>query len=217
MKRSMIVGVVLALAVASFAAPATAKKKKAKPVATTLFLHGNAPVGDGVEVASNVVDGTVMTMDTTEPTQPVPSSMSYSAPVGNPECTGNPFFPSWEGKLTGKVVGDVKLIAHLGSAPGTAIARLWTDVPFASCTSETAGVDAFVEPVAEVEVEVPAGHSELEIVFEDINVKVAANMIVELHQTSLANQGRIFYDSPDFASHLEFGCVPASGKTCATS
>jgi len=216
MKRSMVLVVAFALIFSSLAAPATAKKKKAKPVATTFFLHGNAPVGDLVELGSNVAEGTVMTMDATEPTQPVPSSMGYSPPWGNAQCVGNPLFPSWEGKLAGKVVGDVKFMANFAGPPGTAIARIWTDVPFSSCTSELAGVDAYVEPLAEVEVEVPAGQNEVEILFENINVKVAANMIVEIHNVQPTNLGRVLYDSPSFASRLEFDCIPASGKACVT-
>ena len=215
MKKALVLALTVGLVAGAMSVPAVAKKK-AKPVATTFFLHGNMPVGDGLETASNLTDGTIMRMDGNEPTEAYPKSMSYSLPVGNAACTGNPLFPSWEGRLAGKIVGDVKFMANFASAPGTAIARIWTDVPFSSCTSGTAGTEAFVDPLAEVEVEVPPGQNEVEIVFEDINVKVLSNMIVELHQSAPTSQGRVLYDSPDFASRVEFRCVPASGKSCLT-
>lgn len=215
MKKIFIVGLAVGVAASGLMAPASAAKKKKKPVATTLYMHGNGPVGEGFEFAIYVTEGRPMTMDATEPAAGPPKSMSYSFERGNPDCTGNSLFPSWEGKLTGTIVGDVKLQANFLAAPSTVIARLWNDVPFASCTSPAAGTDAFVAPVAEVQAEVPAGQNEVEIVFEDLNVKVLGNIIVELHQTNPTNQGRVLYDSSDFPTRLEFSCIPASGSACA--
>ena len=215
MKKALVLALTVGLVAGAMSVPAVAKKK-AKPAATTFFLHGNMPVGDGLETASNLTDQTIMRMDGNEPTEAYPKSMSYSSPAGNSQCTGNPLFPSWEGRMAGKIVGDVTFKANFVGGPGTAIARLWTDVPFASCTSSAAGTDAFVDPLSEVQVEVPPGQNEVEIVFENVNVKVISNMIVELHQSTPTNQGRVLYDSPDFASRLEFRCVPASGKSCVT-
>ena len=219
MKKTVVLALVLGLIAASLSAPAVAgkKKKKKKPVETTLHLHGNAPLGDMAEFAVFAAEGTKMVMDATDPSDPAPKSFSYSFPAGNAECTGNPLFPSWEGSgITGKIVGDVKLIGHFLSPGTTATARLWVDVPFSSCTSSNTGATAFVEPTSSVDVEVPAGHNEVEIVFENVNIPITFNMIVELHQTSPAEPGRILYDSPDFDSRVVFSCVPAKGKSCTS-
>lgn len=215
MRRAILVALIGGLIAGSLAGPAVAKRKaNAKPVETTLYLHGNMPVGDGLEVASNLTDSTTMRMDAIAPTGPYPKSMTYSLPVGNAQCTGNPFFPSWQGSLAGRVTGDVSLFANFVSAPGQVIARIWIDVPFSSCTSSATGAAAFVDPLGEVVVDVPPGQNEIEIVFENINVSAISNMIVELHQSAPTNQGRVLYDSPDFASRLVFDCIPASGKSC---
>lgn len=213
MKKLIIVGAVIGLVASGLALPAAAKK--AKPVPTTLYFHGNTPIGEYTEFISGVAESTHMKMDSTEPTGPAPKSFAYSIPVGNEQCVGNTLFPSWEGTLNGTIVGDVKLIGNFLSAPGSATARLWVDVPFQSCTSSTAGTDAFVEPLASVDFTVPPGSNEVEVVFEDLKVPAVANIIVEIHQTTPTSQGRIVYDAPDFASRLEFSCIPAKGaKSC---
>lgn len=215
MRRIVVVMVVAALVAGAFTTVADAAKKT-KPVVTKLYAHGNYPIGDWMEFVGSISDDTHMMMDAQEPEGGAPKSMSFSLPVGNPECTGNPLFPSWEGQVTGTILNKVTLHGHFASAPATAIARLWVDIPFSSCTSETAGVDNFKPPVAEVEVEVPAGHSELEIVFDGLGkLKVKSNMILELHQNGAANQGRVLYDSADLATHVMFKCIPTAGKACA--
>ncbi|MFN2389762.1 MAG: hypothetical protein ABR575_09200 [Actinomycetota bacterium] len=218
MKKALVITLAMCLGASALLAPAASakkKKKKAKPVETTLYLHGQTPIGDGAETATYLTNGTYMTMDTTEPAAGPPKSMSYSLPVGNPDCTGNSLFPSWEGKVAGRIVGDLTWHVHTVAAPSTVTARVWVDVPFSSCTSDAAMVDAFVEPVAEAQVTVPPGSNEVEIVFEGLKLPVVNNIIVELHTNSPTSQGRVLYDSADFASHLEFSCIPASGKSCA--
>ncbi|MDQ3957668.1 MAG: hypothetical protein M3273_05025, partial [Actinomycetota bacterium] len=116
MKRTAVVIVGLGLLTSALVAPATAKKA-AKPAATTLYLHGNYHVGDGAEFAGSLANSTHMMMDGTEPAAGAPKSMSYSTPIGNVECAGNPLFPSWDGKLAGKITSDVKIIGHFVS-PG---------------------------------------------------------------------------------------------------
>lgn len=216
MRRSLVIGLVIALAVGALALPAQAKK--AKPVSTTLYLHGTTPVGDYAEFANYANTMSAMPMDTTKPTSPYPKSMSFSVPVGNDQCTGNPLFPSWEGTgISGKIVGDVTLDAHFASPPSSATARVWVDTPFSSCTSSTAGTDAYVEPLQSVDFDVPAGSNEVKIVFKKLNVPVTANIVVEVLQTSPAKQGRILYDGSGFESNLTFNCIPASGTSCVGS
>jgi hypothetical protein len=214
MKKLVAVGLVVGLLGGAMVLPADAAKKKAKPVATTLYLHGNYPVGDGAELAGTL-QGTRMMMNPTAPTDPAPKSMSVWAP-GNDQCAGNPFYPSWEGMVSGTIKGDVKMIADFVSAPTQLTARIWIDTPFMACTSSNTGATDFQEPLQTVTVDIPPGQNEVEIVFEGINKKAVANMIVELHvlAESAPNQARVLYDSTDFQSRVEFSCIPASGTSC---
>lgn len=214
MKKLFAIGLVMGLLGTALAIPASAKK--AKPVKTTLYMHGDLPVADMAEWIEGATGGVHNTMDTTEPAAGPPKSHSYSLPIGNAECAGNELFPSWEGKVAGKIVGDLKLYANTLALPSTVIARVWVDVPFGACTSSTAGVSDFVDPIAEQEVEVPAGANEIEIVFKKLKVTAGYNMIVELHQNAPANQGRVLYDSSDYPTRVEFNCIPPKGaKTCS--
>jgi hypothetical protein len=203
------------LVAGSLVSPAAAARKP-KPVATTLYMHGTLHVADLTEWLSGAAGGTHRMMDATEPAAGAPKSQSFSFAAGNLECAGNELFPSWEGKIAGKLASDVTIKANFVSAPTTVTARVWIDVPFGSCTSSNTGSTDFQPPVAEVTVDVPPGSNEVEIVLEGLKGKKAKfSMIVQLHQTSPAGQGRILYDSADFASRVEFSCIPASGKSCA--
>lgn len=219
MRKLLVLMLAIGLIAGAIVSPAVAakkKKKKAKPVQTTLYAHGDLPVADLAEWIEGAAGGTHQKMDTTEPAGGPPKSHSYSLPIGNPECTGNELFPSWEGTVNGTIVGDLKLFANTLALPSTVTARVWVDVPFGSCTSGTAGVDDFVDPIAEQEVEVPAGANELEIVFKKLKVKANMNLIVELHTNDQSSQGRVLYDSSDYPTRVEFGCIPPKGaKACA--
>lgn len=215
MKKVLAIGLVMGLLGTALAVPASAGKKP-KPVKTTLYMHGDLPVGDMAEWIEGISGGAHNKMDTTEPASGPPKSHSYSLPIGNSQCTGNELFPSWEGQVAGTIVGDLKLYANTLALPSTVIARVWVDVPFGSCTSSTAGVSDFVDPLAEQEVQVPAGSNEIEIVFKKLKAVATYNMIIELHQNTPTNQGRVLYDSADFPTRVEFSCIPAKGsKTCS--
>lgn len=216
MKKLLTLALVLGLLSAAVGSPAVAAKKKAKPVETTLYAHGDLPVGDMAEWVEGISGGSHQMMDTTEPVSGPPKSHSYSLPIGNPQCTGNELFPSWEGIVNGTIVGDLKLYANTIALPSKVTARVWVDVPFGSCTSTAAGVDNFVEPIAEQEVDVPPGSNEVEIVFEKLKVTAKMNVIVELHTNMPTNQGRVLYDSSDFPTRVVFACIPPKGeKACA--
>lgn len=207
----------LALAALTGALVAPAAAKKAAPVATTLYMHGHMPVGDGLEFVNGVQNSTNMLMDATEPAAGAPKSMSFSLPVGNEDCAGNDLFPSWSGNVTGKLASDVKMTAHFAAAPSNITARIWLDVPFGSCTSTTAGTADYREPNSMVEVAIPAGHNEVVIDFPGLKgKKVGSMMVVELHTNSAGNQGRVLYDSSDMATRIEFTCVPAKGSASCT-
>jgi hypothetical protein len=196
------------------AAVAPAGAAKPKSVKTTLYMHGNNPVGES-EFATFLTDGTYMTMDTTEPASGGPKSQSYWFSA-NESCVGNPLYPSWEAKMAGLVTGDLKILTHTLGAPATLNVRVWKDVPFMSCTSSTAGTDAFVEPVLQQQVELAPGLNETEIVFKKVKLPVTFNLIVQIHTSALRSQGRILYDSAEFPTRVEFDCAPVKGsKTCA--
>ena len=221
MKRALTVVVALSLVGGLIAAPASAKKKKkkAKPVATTYYMHGPTTVGevDGANWFSNLgAAPSPFTMDETEPTDPVPDSMTFTNPALNDQCTGLPAaFPSFQGNLAGTIKGDATLTAHFASAPGTIKARIWADVPMFSCN------DAYIEPASEVDVELPSGQGEVEIVFPDLNLKAVTGISVEILAPSGTDWGgqvgRLLYDSPAALTRLEFNCIPASGKSCVPS
>lgn len=216
MKRIGIALLGLGVLAGLLVSPAAAGKPK--PVATTLYMHGHTPVGDGLEFVYGYQNGTNMKMDPVEPAAGPPKSMSFSLPVGNEACAGNDLFPSWSADVSGKLASDVTMKTHFAAAPSKVTARIWLDVPFGSCTSSTAGTSDFRDPIAEVEVDVPAGANEVEIVFPGLKGKtVVGIMVVELHTNSPSSQGRVLYDSADFPTRVEFSCIPASGTSCAAS
>ncbi|MFP5299325.1 MAG: hypothetical protein ACLGHL_10100 [Actinomycetota bacterium] len=217
MRKFVMVALVAALVGGLVAAPATAgkKKKKAKPVQTVLYFHGNAPFGeaDGVQWFADGTGTPPGTLTPDEPTDAQPKSQNFFSPALNDQCTGLPIaFPTFQGPVEGKIVGDVKMTAHFLSAPTTVTARLWTDVPVFTCN------DAYVQPASEVQVDVPAGNNEVEIVFEDLNLTSQAWMLVEIlvpSGTDYRGQvGRFLYDSTATPTRLEFNCIPASGGSC---
>jgi hypothetical protein len=208
-KKKMVVSIVaLGLVAGALSAPSIAKPKKAKPVATTLFLHGFSGSGE-VDGVDNLANGApVMQMNSTEPTEQFPRSMNFSGPVFNDKCTGLPLvFPTWVGDLSGTIVGDAKLSLHFLSAPGAIKARIWTDTPVFSCN------EAYIEPASEVIVDVPAGASTVDVVFEDLKLPATANVMVEI-LTRSPQPGRVLYDATGYESQLSFRCVPAAGKSC---
>ena len=208
MKRAAGIALVSGLISLSLLAPAGAGKPK--PVKTTLYLHGNAPIGEGAEAAVNIAESRQMTLDTTPPSDPYPKSYSFSNPAGNDQCSGNStFFPTWSGNLTGTIVGDVKWTAHFVSPPSQVIARIWTDTPISSCN------EAYVPPAQELTVDIPAGHNSVDIVFKKLKLKAAASIMVELLQRGSSKQGRVLYDGVGFESALTFDCIPQSGKSCS--
>ncbi len=220
-RRFVTLGVVLGLLVGVYMLPAQAKKKKkAKPVATTMFMHGPSPFGE-VDGAQWLADGngpvSPLTMDGVEPAAGPPKSMNYFSPALNDQCTGLPLaFPTFTGNLVGTIVGDAKMTLHFVSAPTTIKARIWADIgAFSACN------EAHIEPASEVDVEVPGGQGEVEVVFPDLKLTATQHIMIEILAPSSAEWGgkvgRLLYDSTDAASQITFGCVPASGKSCLPS
>lgn len=219
MKRTITLLLVAGLVAAMLGGTADAKKKKkkkAKPVATTLYLHGHTPSGD-VDGVTWLVDylanseNNPMIMDANEPSDGAPKSQNLHNPIFNTRCTGLPVgFPTWLGEVSGTIRGNATLTLHTAAAPTTTLtARLWADMlPFQACNDE------YVEPASEVTVDVPAGHSEIEIEFPDLDLKAHQYLMLEVLGGRSAEAARVFYDSTDMASELSFGCIPAKGKSC---
>ncbi|HVF53324.1 MAG TPA: hypothetical protein VNC78_06910 [Actinomycetota bacterium] len=217
MKRSLATVICTLMVLTCVASPALAAKKKkpaAKPVATTLYMHGNYPAGevDGVDWLANSVPP--MSMDTTPGSEPFPRSMTIFNPLLNDQCSGIPLaFPTWVGNITGTIVGDAKITAHFLSAPGTITARIWVDTPVMSCN------DAYIPPASEVDFALPSGQGSVEIVFPNLKLTAQANVMIEILSYSgtgyKGQVGRVLYDSASAETKLEFSCIPASGTSCA--
>jgi len=222
MRKAIAVALALGLLGGALVAPAQAgkkKKKKAKPVATTLFLHGEETIGE-VENYAFVSTGTYFSMDTEEPAGAEPKSKQLTNYVGGPNtnCTGNDFFPVWVGTLAGQVKGDVKVTFHTIATPGAQVdVRIWPDVSSQLCTNETLGVDDYPEPAGEVRVDLPAGPGSVEAVIEGVDFKATSVVMLQLTPAiETPFVGRALYDATSHLSKMEFQCIPAKGKkTCA--
>ena len=225
MKRFLVLLVTVGL-VASFQ-PAYAKKK-AKPVATKLFLHGATVVGENDSFT--LVNEAFLPMDKTEPAGAEPKSRWITNYLGGPntQCAGNNLFPVWSGALTGQIKGDVKLTLNTVGTPGDVVVRIWPDVGQGAsfCDSETTGSTAYVEPAGEVVVSLPPGAGSVEAIMENVTLTAVGSVIIQISPAvavdlpspggSVLNpfMSRILYDTANFASVLEFRCVPASGASC---
>lgn len=214
MKKLILLGLTMGLLVSSLGAPAGAAKKKAKPVAMTMFLHGTDASGE-----AEYPNGVFKKMDATEPTDATPKSMNATNyGVGpNTACSGNNLLPTWSGALAGTVKGDVKAFINTISAPATTLRfELFADGT-GGCDSSL-GSTGYVPPAAFATVDVAPGPAETEVLFEDVNFKSFANLVlmvsVEGTGSGGPGQSRLFYDSPEFASRLELSCTPTSGKSC---
>lgn len=233
MRKFMIAALALGLIAGAFSVPATAKKK-AKPQPLTFYFHGPLPAGeaDYAETTANglqsLPDG-FQIMDTTEPSDPAPDSMGITNYVtgANRSCNGNALFPTWEGKLTGRVTGDLKVYLNSLVIPTTSvIVDVFADTT-GGCTSTVSGSADYVDPVASVQASLSEYAGENEIVFKDVDFSVLSHIVIMVSPMQMtvagesrhdaASHGRILYDSADFDSRVEFSCAPTSGKSCVPS
>ena len=212
MKRFMSVLLMFGLLVGATSSVAVAKKK-AKPVKTTFYLHGAEPLGE-VDTANNF-GASYTKMDSTEPSDPAPKSRQLTVWRGSPwnDCAGNFLAPVWTGSLSGKIVGDIKVTLHSAGAPSTVAVQVWPDVMTQTCASNDLAEGGYPEPAGEVVVDLPAGAGEVEAVIEDVNFKALGGLMLMVLPEG-PGAARLLYDSPDFASRVEFHCIPTSGKSC---
>jgi hypothetical protein len=220
MKKTLVALMALGLAASLMGAPAVAKKK-AKPVATTLYFHGTQQAGEA-QMDETWLNNNWMTMDATEPAAGAPKSMFVTNYMRGPntDCNGNGLLPVWRGNLAGTVKGDVKLTLNTVATPAVQlVASLYPDAT-GQCASDGSNpalpAAEAPQPVAQETVDVAPGPGVTEIVFKGVNFKSAANMIVQLHVPNLSTPGqvRVLYDSADYATNVSFLCAPAAGKTC---
>ena len=216
MKKFFAITVVLALVVGAMTVPASAgkKKKKAAPVAVTMFLHGTETFGE-IDMVNNIgAGGTLLPMDPTEPT----GSPSKSFPIldliatPNEACSGSPLFPSWTGNLIGQVTGDVKVVFNTIASAGSVDVELFADAGPLACN------ETYIEPAAEVTVDLPPGSGTVEAVIKGVNFELLRNLVVMINPRNLdaPAAGRILYDSTTDASRIELVCTPAAGATACT-
>jgi len=221
-----VVGSVALLAAAL--TPGIAQAAKSKPVKTTLYLHGTTPIGESESFPA--VADTFLPMDATEPTGAEPKSKAITNGVGTPnyQCAGNTLFPVWTGQLVGRVKGDMTLTFHTVGSPGQVEVRVWPDVMSQMCTSEATGATDYVEPAGAVVVDLPPGQGSVEAVIKGVDFEAVAGLMVQISPIVVAdlpspagavlgpNFARVLYDTPDFASALEFTCIPAKGQKSCT-
>lgn len=230
MRKLLIGALTVGLVAGALVVPATAAKK-AKPQPMTFYFHGPFAAGeiDYVETTANtaqsIPDG-FQVMDTTEPSDPAPDSQALLNYVRGPNttCNGNALFPTWQGQVAGKISGDMKVYVNAIAGPATKVTvDVFADTT-GGCDSVT-GSTGYIEPVATAEVSLAPGPGETEVVFESVNFKTVSHMVVMVTPVSMppvqgqalldpASQGRVLYDSADYASRVEFMCTPTTGKSC---
>ena len=231
MRKFVIGALAVGLLAGALALPATAGKAKPQPV--TFYLHGPFASGelDYAETTANTLQGVpdgFQSMDTTEPADPAPDSMGLTNYVRGPNrsCSGNALFPTWQGKLIGKVSGDMKVYLNAIAGPATKVVVEVFPDSLGGCDSAT-GSTGYVPPVASAEATLVPGTGETEVVLEGVKFKSLSHLVIMVTPVGMdaagqpaldpASQGRLLYDSADFASRIEFSCTPTSGKSCIPS
>jgi hypothetical protein len=218
MKKAIVTALVLGLLAGALALPADAKKKvKAKPVATSLYLHGAQQVGEA-ELPDTWLSSAWMGMDATKPDGATPKSMFVTNYLAGPNtaCSGNGLVPTWKGALAGTVKGDLKLTLNTVGSPA---AKLQVDVfpdGTGGCESDL-GSTGFVPPAASTIVDVPPGPGVTEVTFPNVNFKSVGSLVIMLSIPGApANpyQVRVLYDGAGYESGLSFSCIPAAGTSC---
>lgn len=227
MKRFVVVGLVtaLVLSVTAAAVSAPTKKKagkKAKPVKTTLFMHGSEILG---EAESNQLDTAFLPMDATKPEASEPKSKQMLNYVGGPNtaCAGNTLFPVWSGALKGTVKGTMKVSIGAVATPAAVEVRVWPDVTSLLCDSGLAGTSEYPKPAATFEMTLLPGMNEATV--KGVKFKAQGSMMVQVTPVDISvgpdtvvspSFTRVLYDSTDFPTSISFKCKPPKGKkSCA--
>jgi hypothetical protein len=211
------IALAVTLVVVSLAADAGARKR-AKPVKTRLYLHGTSPAD---EMDYGALGDAYPTMDPRKPAGPPKSKQITNYLVGpNDQCAGNNLFPVWVGDVKGTVVGKMKLTFTAVSTPGKVDVRVRPDVASLLCTSDLAETNAYPKPAAEVTVDLPPGGGTVKAVTKRVRFRATRSLMVQITPATGPTGhldpfvARVVYDSPEFASSLQFKCIPARGRSC---
>jgi hypothetical protein len=219
LKAPATIALAATLVVATLVADAGAKKR-ARPVNTRLYLHGTNPAD---EIDYGPLANAYPIMDPKKPAAGAPKSKQITNYIVGPNdlCAGNNFFPVWIGNVKGTVVGKMKLTFTTVSTPGKVDVRVWPDVASALCTSELAETNAYPKPAAEVTVDLPPGGGTVKAVTKKVRFRATRSLMVQITPETGPTPdlldpfvARVFYDSPEFASSLQFKCIPARGRSC---
>lgn len=183
--------------------PAEAKKK-AKPVASTLYLEGTSTFGEEDQTGT----GAYLKLQNAEGSGEKSMGVFNAVASPNTKCAGNSLMPVFIGSVSGQITGDMKVSFNAMGTPGKVEVRVWPDVAAQACN------EAYIEPAAAVIVDLPAGEGLVEAVLEGVNLAPRSVMMVQITPVVGPPGGynRVFYGTPD--SKIEFSCIPASGKTC---
>lgn len=224
MRRSLILVLVLGLVASFMSVGAVAKKKKAKAVKTTLYFHGGSPIGESESMGA--VADVPLPMSPEKPSGAEPKSKQIVNGVVTPngQCANNNLFTNWSGQVSGTIKGDVKVTFNAISSPGQVVVRVWPDIMALMCDSATSGSSDYPDPAGETIVDLPNGTGEVTAVLKNVKAKAIGSLLVQISPVSIETPAdkdvfppsfaRVLYDSPDFASRIEFTCVPARGKSC---
>jgi hypothetical protein len=212
MKRSLVLLLTLGLVAGALSVPAHAK---AKPVTTTLYLHGGQPAGE-MELPDTWTSAAWLMMDTTKPTAATPKSMFVTNYLAGPNttCSGNGLVPTWRGMMSGTVTGTLTITLHTVGSPA---AQLQADVfpdGNGGCES-TLGSTGYTPPVATGTAAVPPGPGTTTFTFKNVKFKAAASLVIMLSIPGApANpyQVRVLYDGAGFESNVQFSCAGTCGK-----
>ncbi len=227
MKKTLLVALSVALIGAAIAAPASAKKTKAKPVATTLYFHGASQLGE--MDSDGVVNTGYLPMDVTKPTDSAPKSRQITNYAGGPNwnCAGNNLFPVWVGHLTGHVVGTLKVTVYSAGSPSAVDIRVWPDVNSQLCDSDVAGTHEYIQPAAHQVVTLPAGQGSVTATMNKVDFSAAEYLMVQVTPDGINNLGprsvatpsfdRVLYDAAGYETSVSFSCIPAAGASDCTS
>ena len=205
MRKIICAALAIGLVAGALAMPATAKKKKVKPVATTLFLDGTSNFGEEDQTGT----GGFLKLSATEGTGEKSMGLFNLVASPNTNCAGNSLMPNFVGPVAGHIQGDLKLtFSAMATVATKTEIRVWPDLAAQACN------DNYIAPAGSVVVDLPAGEGSVEATIEGLDFVAGAGMMIQFTSVLGAppSYARIFYGTAD--SKVEFLCTPASGASC---
>lgn len=206
-KRMIAVALAAGLVAGAMVIPAeAAKKKKAKPIPTVLFLEGESTFGEEDQLANGTYLKLVPEAGSGEKSHGIPN---YTGGP-NPNCAGNSLMPVFVGPTAGTIKGDMTVTFDAMSTPAAKVeVRVWPDMAAQACN------ESYVEPAGAVVVDLPAGSGTVEAKIEGLDFQASSMMMIQITPVigGAPAYARAFYGTE--TSKVEFQCVPAAGaKSC---